>query len=304
MKKTYLKTILIILLSVSFLVACGQIPASKNNGKSEQYTIVTSFYPIYLATLNVAKNIPNVQVINMTEPQTGCLHDYQLAPKDLKTLENADVFVINGAGMEAFMDKVISQMPELKIIEASQGIKLIKNTTDGTDNVHVWVSITDAILQVKTIGAQLAVADPPHAEEYTKNVAVYVEKLESLKAKMHKELDKLAKRDIVTMHEAFPYFAKEFNLNIVAIVEREPGSAPSAGELAATIEKIKKSGVRAIFAEPQYADKAARAIAAQTGTKVYNLDPVVTGENTPNLDGYLLAMDANLKSLLEALKNE
>ncbi|MEI7885355.1 MAG: zinc ABC transporter substrate-binding protein, partial [Clostridia bacterium] len=243
MKKTYLKTILIILLSVSFLVACGQIPASKNNGKSEQYTIVTSFYPIYLATLNVAKNIPNVQVINMTEPQTGCLHDYQLAPKDLKTLENADVFVINGAGMEAFMDKVISQMPELKIIEASQGIKLIKNTTDGTDNVHVWVSITDAILQVKTIGAQLAVADPPHAEEYTKNVAVYVEKLESLKAKMHKELDKLAKRDIVTMHEAFPYFAKEFNLNIVAIVEREPGSAPSAGELAATIEKIKKSGV-------------------------------------------------------------
>ncbi|MEI7884881.1 MAG: zinc ABC transporter substrate-binding protein, partial [Clostridia bacterium] len=72
----------------------------------------------------------------------------------------------------------------------------------------------------------------------------------------------------------------------------------------ATIEKIKKSGVRAIFAEPQYADKAARAIAAQTGTKVYNLDPVVTGENTPNLDGYLLAMDANLKSLLEALKNE
>ncbi len=303
MTKKYLKIIVLTIAIASLLVACGKTTGDAAE-TADEYTIVTSFYPMYLATINIAKDIPDVKVINMTEPQTGCLHDYQLSPKDLKTLESADVFVINGAGMEAFLDKVTSQMPELRIIEASKGIELIKNSTDGEENVHVWVSITDAILQVQAIGAQLAEADPQHAAAYQANAEDYVAKLEAQKTKMHEQLDKLTNRDIVTMHEAFPYLAKEFSLNIVAIIEREPGSAPSAGELAATIEKIKESGVTAIFAEPQYDTKAAEALAAQTGAKVFTLDPIVTGENIPNFDGYLLAMDKNLAALLEALKNE
>ena len=59
----------------------------------------------------------------------------------------------------------------------------------------------------------------------------YIVKLEAQRDKMHKSLDNVKNRDIVTFHEAFPYFAKEFNLNIVGVIEREPGSAPSAKEL-------------------------------------------------------------------------
>ena len=83
---------------------------------------------MYISTLNIVKDIPDVEVINMTAPQTGCLHDYSLSTKDLKTLSSADIFVINGAGMESFLDDVIDEYSDLKIIEASNGISLIEDT--------------------------------------------------------------------------------------------------------------------------------------------------------------------------------
>ena len=273
---------------------------SVSNGGQNKITIVTSFYPMYVSTLNVTKDIPNVNVVNMTKPQTGCLHDYQITPEDLKTLETAKVFVINGAGMESFMEKVIKQYPNLKIVDASRGIELIKNASDGEDNPHLWVSISNAISQVNNIGGQLAQIDTTNAQKYEENINNYVTKLESQRSKMHNELDGLKNRDIVTFHEAFPYFAKEFNLNIVSIIEREPGSEPSAKELSETIDMIKKSKVKALFAEPQYSTKAAQSIAEETGSKVYTLDPAVTGEMNEN--GYLTIMDKNLEVLKEALK--
>ena len=115
-----------------------------------------------------------------------------------------------------------------------------------------------------------------------------------------KSLDNVKNRDIVTFHEAFPYFAKEFNLNIVGVIEREPGSEPSAKELQETIEQVKKLKVKALFAEPQYPAKAAETIAKETGSKVYTLDPVVTGPM--DADAYINIMDSNLKILEEALK--
>lgn len=271
-----------------------------NSTLSNRLVITASFYPMYISTINVTKDIPNVRVIDMTKPQTGCLHDYSITPDDLKTLEKARIFVINGAGMENFMSKVIKQQPHLKIVDASKDITLLKNKNDGEPNPHVWVSISDAILQVSNIAKQLEKYDPENAAAYRKNADVYILKLKTEKEKMHKIVDKLKNRDIITFHEAFPYFAKEFNLNIVDVIEREPGSEPSAGELAKTIEIVKKDKVKALFAEPQYPAKAAQTIARETGSKVCVLDPAVTGEFKD--DAYIKIMDNNLKSLQEALK--
>lgn len=304
MKKKYLKIMLVILAFSMLLSACGKSDDINNKTEDEQFTIVTSFYPMYISAINVAKDIEDVEVINMTEPQSGCLHDYQLCPSDLKTLEKADAFIINGAGMEAFMDKVIKQIPDLNVIEASKDIELIKNKTDGEENSHVWVSITNAITQVKNIGEQLSVMNPENKDKYKSNVDEYVKKLQEQQKKMHEKLDVLKNRDIITFHEAFPYFAEEFNLNVVAVVEREPGAEPSAGDLANTIKLIESKGVKALFAEPQYSPKAAESIAKQTGAKVYSLDPMVTGSNDADLDDYLNKMDENLNSLLEALQDE
>lgn len=263
-------------------------------------TIVTSFYPIYIEALNVAKDVPGVTVVDLTKPQTGCLHDYQLTPDDLKTLEGAQVFIVNGAGMEAFMDKVVSQLPDLKVVEASKGIELIKGEGEEGDNPHVWVSISNAIQQVNNISEQLSLIDPANGSRYRSNAAEYVSKLEAERDKMHKALDGITNRSIITFHEAFPYFAREFNLNIAAVIEREPGSEPSAGELAQTIDIVKSAKVKALFAEPQYPVKAAETIARDTGAKVYTLDPAVTGP--AEADAYLNIMDSNLKVLVEALK--
>ena len=121
---------------------------------------------------------------------------------------------------------------------------------------------------------------------------------------MHAALAGLKNRNIITFHEAFPYFASEFNLNIVGVVEREPGSAPSAGELAKTIELVRQTRVKALFAEPQYPAKSAEVIHRETGVSVSILDPAVTGPRDPAKarDSYLHTMEENLKVLVKALK--
>jgi zinc transport system substrate-binding protein len=117
---------------------------------------------------------------------------------------------------------------------------------------------------------------------------------------MHTALSPYRGRKIVTFHEAFPYFAQEFGLVIAAVVEREPGSQPSAQELARTIDLIKKQGIHVIFSEPQYPASAAAAIARETGARVFVLDPAVTGPG--DQDAYLHAMEANLAVLMKALR--
>ena len=119
--KFKLAKILSLLLTTSLLlIGCNKVQDANNINKNEDNTlnIVTSFYPIYISTLNIVKDIPNVNLTNMTKAQTGCLHDYQLTPQDLKILENADILVINGAGMESFLEDIISQYPNIKIIDA------------------------------------------------------------------------------------------------------------------------------------------------------------------------------------------
>lgn len=302
MRLRFVQFVIGILISSIILVGCGANKTgevSKND--KAKFSIVTSFYPMYIATINVTKGVEGVEVKNMTKPQVGCLHDYQLTPEDLKTLEKAKVFVVNGAGMEAFLDKVVKQQENLKIVEASKDISLLKD--NGEENPHVWVSVSDAIKQVNNIAEQLAAIDVEHADQYKKNAAEYVQKLEMLKADMHKEIDQLPNKNIVTFHEAFPYFAKEFNLNIISVIEREPGTEPTPKELEATINQIKELKIKALFAEPQYPASAAETIAKETGAKVYSLDPVVTGEaNKESYDAYINAMKKNAEVLKEALQ--
>lgn len=266
----------------------------------DQIKIVTSFYPMYIMALNITEGVPGVEVINMTKPVTGCLHDYQLTPGDMKRLHEAKIMIVNGAQMESFLDDIIKREQDLKIIEASKGLELLKNKGDGNVNPHLWVSVSGAIKQVENIEQQLADIDPTRASLYQKNAAIYVEKLADLRKEMHEKLDSVKDTDIVTLHESFPYFAQEFNLNIKAVIQREPGSEPSAGELAETITLIKDSQIKALFAEPQYSSGSAETISRETGVKVFHLDPAVSGPM--ELDAYIKIMEDNLKVLEEALR--
>lgn len=275
-----------------FLAGC-----SKKEEKA-RLTVVASFYPMYIMTDNLVKDVPGVELVNLAPPSTGCLHDYQMTPQDMKALSRADILIVNGAGMELFLNDAVKQNPRIKIIDASRGIGLIEH--QGTVNPHIFASVSGAMAQVRNIATGLEHADPEYLGYYRENVQRYLVKLESLKARMHSALKDVRSRNIITFHEAFPYFAREFDLNILAVIEREPGSEPSAGELAQTIGIIRNNKVKAIFAEPQYPARSAEAIARETGARVYFLDPGVTGPMEP--DAYIKAMENNLEVLREALR--
>lgn len=295
MKRSYKFLLLSTLVGISIWLLPMSVQA-----KPKGLKIVASFYPMYIMAQNVAGNIPGVTVQNFTRPTTGCLHDYSVTPDDMKKLANADIFITNGAGMESFLDTVVKRYPKIKIITLSDGILFIKDPENHNINPHVWVSISDAIVQVKNLEKALSAANPDNQKAYAKNAGAYIAKLENLKKKMHQELDIYKGTAIITFHEAFPYFAREFNLKIAAVVEREPGSEPSAKELTDTIKLIKKYKIKALFSEPQYPSLSAKTIAKETGLKVYVLDPAVTGPD--DKDAYITIMKNNLNVLKSALE--
>ncbi len=264
----------------------------------EPLRVVTSFYPVYVAMLNVSAGVPGVEVHNLTSPHIGCLHDYQLTAGDVRQLADADLLLANGAGMETFLGKVKEQSPSLRVVEVSEGIPLM----DG--NPHVWVSFEGASRQVDNIAEALALAAPEKADTFRANAATYKAALAALDEKMKSSLAPYAGTPIVTFHQAFPYFARDYKLDLVGVIAREPGTEPSARELADTISLVRERKVKALFAEPQFPDKSAQVISRETGVKVYELDPVVTGPSEPSeaRGAYLRAMEKNLGVLQEALR--
>ena len=260
-------------------------------------TIVASFYPIRLALRNIIGNVENVRVISLAESVSGCLHDYQLTTRDMAILSKAEVLVLNGAGLESFRDDIVRSRPGLKVIDASIGVDLL--VSGGTTNAHVWVSPRRYIRQVRNIANGISQWDPVHAAVYQTNAILYIARLTALKAEMGERLKQITHREIITFHEAFPYFADEFNFQVMGVIEREPGSAPSAAEMASLVKLVEVSKSKIIFIEPQYPAKAAVAIARETGARLYTLDPVVSGPDS--VDAYIRIMEMNSDELVRAL---
>lgn len=305
MKNRILLLLLCLAMSASLaLSGCktdGESKESASGQASEMLTVMTSFYPVYISAINVTRGISSVEVVNMTSAQTGCLHDYQLKPADLVSLDKADVFVVNGAGMEEFLGDVVKRRPGLDIVDASKGIDLIKDA-DNVVNPHVWVSMSNVMQQVRNIADGLALADPDNAIAYKSNASIYLSNLSELRKATLEDLSTLKARDFVTFHEAFEYMAKEFGLNIISVIKSEPDTSPTAKELEKTISALNKSETKVIFTEPQYSDKIAQMIADETGSRIYQLDPVVTGEsNLYAMNDYINTMKKNIMTLKKAL---
>lgn len=308
--RTLQRTITLILaIALTVLIATGCQPAQTTADEAENLTIVTSFLPMYIFTLNLIDGIENITIENLASPDVGCLHDYQLLPGDMVKLERADIFIYNGAGMESFLEDLAGRSSLVKI-EASEGISLLDlhdddedhdedEDHDHDDNAHVWLSIRLAIRQVKNISLGLQTADPENAARYQANEAAYVARLELLHQRFDEELADVAVREIITFHDAFPYLAAEYGLEVVAVIQRDPGSEPSAAELAKTVDIIRQKGVGVLFVEPQYSSRVAETIAAETGAAIFTLDPVVTGDASALT--YEQIMADNLDILLEAL---
>ncbi len=301
-----MKKVSVLLLILIMLTGC----TVKDEVRSDDLQIVASFYPVYVATLNIIDGAENVSLSNLTSTEVGCLHDYQLTTANMFTLNKADVLIINGGGMENFVQKAIDNCKELKVVDSSEGIleeheeEHVEHEEhehhDHGENAHIWVSVSLYIKQVENIKNGLCEIDPSNKEIYEKNANEYIEKLEKLKNEMHEKLDDIEDKNIVTFHEAFEFFAEEFDLNVVAVIEREPGTYPSAGELAEIIDIVEQTNAKAVYTELQYFENAANIIARETGKKLYSLNPIVTGDLEK--EAYEKAMRENLEVLVESLK--
>lgn len=289
-----LLAVLLVLVSVS----CGEGEKGLDGGG---FRVVTSFYPVYVAAANITDGVPGVTLENLTEKQSGCLHDYALTTEDLKKLNRADLFIVSGLHMESFLEKAVSGLPELSVLDCSGEIEAIKGS-DGEVNPHYWMNIENAVLQCRAIEERLCEEDPSNAQLYRENAQVYEQKLRKLYDEAKVRCAPLKGKKMVVFHESFDYFALEFGFEIVSVISNHDGSAPSPKKLADTVEFMKKNGIRSVFGEAQFDTRAAETVAKEAGGAVYILDCVTsasTGEDAKN--AYIDAALRNIAVLEEAL---
>lgn len=261
-----------------------------------QFTIVTSFYPMYVAAANVIGDVKGVTLKNLSEPQTGCLHDYQLTTEDMKLLSKADLFIVNGGGIETFLTDVASNYPKLDIIEACQNVPLLEDGEE--ENAHAWMSISDYRIQLATIESALEQADPEHADAYHENAEAYDEKLAALQEEQD-EIRQAAKgQNVIIFHEAYDYVAEDYGFNVSYVLDLDEERQVSAGEVADVLNQIQKDHVSYIFAEELYGSDMGKTVESESNVKVIYLDACNRGDYSK--DSYLTAMQSNIDKLREA----
>ena len=311
----------ILLLSVSFTGLYVKESSNSDIGNDEQLTIVTSFYPMYVAVSNLVDGINGIRVRNLSEPQTGCLHDFQLTPEDIKLLSGADVFVVNGGGIENFISDVAKTYPKLQIVQACEGMSLLGSEEHvheeeedhdhdaiheelheeedghdhGEENAHAWMSVASYREQIAHIAEHLADNFPQYGESITENSKLYDDKLAELQAQQE-ELRGLVKgQEVILFHEAYAYVAQDYGLEVAMVMDLDEERQVSAGEVAQVLEEIREHGVSMIFAEERYGKEMGDTIQKEVDVDVIYLDTLNRGNYEK--DSYLVGMQSNIDLL-------
>ena len=289
-KYVFVLVMLVVITVVSGLLTNIYVRESGSKQEEQTLTVVTSFYPMYIAALNVIGDTDGVHLQNLSEPQTGCLHDFQLTPEDMKLLSKADVFIINGGGIESFMKDVAKSYPDLTIIEASEGIDLLED--EGEENAHAWMSVATYEEQVNHIAEGLAAADEKHASDYQKHADAYVVKLDALKERQQKVAEKIKGQSVILFHEAYDYVADDYGLNVAYVLDLDEERQVSAGEVADVLAAVRDDQVKYILAEELYGKSMGDTVEKETDAKVIYLDALNRGDY--DADSYIKGMSANI----------
>lgn len=289
-KYVFVLAMLVVITVVSGLLTNIYVRESGSKQEEQTLTVVTSFYPMYIAAVNVIGDTDGVHLQNLSEPQTGCLHDFQLTPEDMKLLSKADVFIINGGGIESFMKDVAKSYPDLTIIEASEGIDLLED--EGEENAHAWMSVATYEEQVNHIAEGLAAADEKHASDYQKHADAYVVKLDALKERQQKVAEKIKGQSVILFHEAYDYVADDYGLNVAYVLDLDEERQVSAGEVADVLAAVRDDHVKYILAEELYGKSMGDTVEKETDAKVIYLDALNRGDY--DADSYIKGMSANI----------
>lgn len=295
------KKILIIILIIIVAIGIAVWATTRKHQKIEDdnLKIVTSFYPIYIMTANITQNVPDIELVNMTEANVGCLHDYTISTTDMKKIEKADIYIQNGLGLESFMNKIISAYPELKVIDSSIDISN-KIQDENETNPHIWTSLENYTKQVETICQKLCVYDNKNAEAYKTNCENYLRKINEEKQKYETELQKLNGEKAICLNEGLEYLLKELKMQVTQVETNHEESTMSAETLKNLIEKMKNEKIQVIVVDKDDNIKNAETLANETGAKIYKLDSGLIGETNNN--AYIDKLEANFL-VLDTMKN-
>ena len=326
-KLIILASIMAVVVVVVFTIA---FYINRNNNEAfldeeNNIKVVASFYPTYVLTINLTDGISDIKVDSLTDFTAGCLHDYQLTTDDMRLLSNADVFIINGGGMEEYIEEVIDSYPHLKVIDLSKGIDMLESKVHvGGDNPHVWLDPELYMLQIEKAreglenyiqdNADSNDIDNGSSSDYNKEVIAklnsntksYLEEISELADDMNlmlasvndMVLEKNISNKVVVFHDSFNYLSNKAGLEVAYTVEIEEDTQLSAGDVAEIISAIRNENIQYLFTEEQYDDTISDRIMEETDAKLYIIDSAVTGD--ADKDSYLKAMRRNIDTLKKA----
>ena len=295
--KKYLKYIIAIIVIILIITALVILNINRNSQKKQESNttkVVTSFYPMYIIAENLIDGANNVELENMADINVGCLHDYTLMTEDIKKVEEADIFISNGLGMESFIDKLIEANSNMKVIDSSQDIENAINSEEET-NPHIWTSIDNYILQVQTIASGLKEYNPENKDIYEENEKAYIDELENLKNKFDGELNDLEGKKAVCLNEAFEYMGEELGLELLTVQTDHEESTMSAEMLKNIIDIVKEENIEIIIIDKNDNKSNAETIANETGARIYELNSGLTGNL--DKDAYIKQMEENIDIL-------
>lgn len=311
------------LVSAAMLSGCTRAAAPNPAAKADameskkMLKVMASFYPMYDFAAKIGGD--KAEVITLvpsgTEP-----HDWEPAAADIRNLEEADLFIYSGAGMEHWVDDVLASLDnkDLISVEASKGVALRDGHShsheeeegagepeeEGQYDPHVWLSPLNAEKEMDNIKNAYIKADPDNRDYYEANYELYASRFADLNQKFKDTLSSLQNKDIVVSHEAFGYLCDAYGLNQVGIEGLSPDSEPSPAKMAEIIDFVRANHVRVIFFEELVSPKVAETIAKETSSSVQVLNPLegLSDEELESGADYFSVMEENLKQLEAALK--
>lgn len=263
---------------------------------SDKLLVLTSITPLAYFAQRIGGTRVEVQALI---PPAASPHTWEPRPSDLEALSRARILVLNGLGLEFWADRAAAAAsnPKLIVVETAKGLSTITDNEHGGANPHVWLDPNLAAKQAQAIASALSEADPKGAAAYRANEQQLIQDLQRLDKEIKTSVATFRVKSFVAQHASWDYFAKRYGLTEAGVIESRPGKEPSPQELAQLVARVRKSGAKAVFAEPQFSSKEAEAIAAEAGVKVLLLDPLGA---PPDYD-YFVTMRSNLRKMKEGL---
>lgn len=313
-----LKKVTLVLLGALALVGCSQSRPSENKekveGSADRPVVYSSIFPIQDMTSKIGGD--KIQAIQLVPEGVGA-HDYDPTTKDMVVLEEADLLVINGMGLEAWADDLEASLAnDLQICDSSQGIEPIEGHCHCHDHEHeehdhshsmdphTWTSPVNMKIQAENIKNALVALDPDNKDYYEDNYQALATEFDALDKEYRDAIGGFSSKDFIVSHEAFGYMAHEYGLNQIGIEALVPESEPSPQRMAEVIDFIKDKGVKAVYFEANARSNVAEALANETGVEVLEINTLeaLTDAEKANNDDYFSIMRKNLSLLEKGLK--